>query len=100
MNFSTSIGSNGHLSWNWMNYKGTDNIWLFIYLLFYIIPSIFINTELLYILVATLLFSLFFYFKYNTFGTMWCWISNIIFLYYIVNILLIQPYLEYNSLCY
>ena len=36
--FHTSIGKNGHLSWEWMNYKGYENIWIVIFLLFYILP--------------------------------------------------------------
>ena len=98
--YHTSIGKNGHLSWEWINYKGYENIWLFIFLLFYIVPALLINNLMLTLLIIiTLLFSLFFYFKYNTFGTIWCWSVNIFLLYFIVNILLIKPYYEYNGLC-
>lgn len=101
IDFSTSIGINGHLSWNWANFKGYDNIWVFIGLLFYIIPSILITNDVL-ILSSTMFIlfsSLYFYFKSNTFGTMWCWILNFGLLYFIIDILLIQPYYEYNGLC-
>lgn len=98
--FYTSIGKNGHLSWEWMNYKGYGIIGFVLGLLFYIIPVLVINNFLLSLLVLpSLVISLFFYFKYNTFGTMWCWITNLFLLYFIINILLIQPYYEYNSLC-
>jgi hypothetical protein len=43
--------------------------------------------------------SFFFYFKDGTFGSMWCWVINLFLLYFIVHILLIQPFLEYNGLC-
>ena len=33
--------------------------------------------------------------KYNTFGTMWCWSFNLFLLYFIVDILIIQPF-EYG----
>jgi hypothetical protein len=98
--FRTSIGTNGHLSWEWMNYKGYENIFFFIFLLFYILPVLLIKKSLLaFFLILSLVASLFFYYKYNTFGTMWCWSSNIFLLYFIIDILIIKPYYEYNYLC-
>jgi len=98
--FHTSVGKNGHLSWNWMNYKGVDNMWLGLGLLFYIIPLLLLNKPLLaFFMISTMFLSLFFYLKYNTFGTMWCWGINLFLLYFVIDILLIQPYCEYNSLC-
>ena len=96
----TDIGKNGHLDWNWSKYNGYENIWIFIWLLFYIIPCFLIKDFILsFFILATLVFSLFFYLKSNTFGTMWCWSFNIISIYFILNILMIQPFLEYNALC-
>ncbi len=98
--FNTYIANNGHLSWDWMNYKGYENIWIFIWLLFYIIPAFTINNFLLSLFILVSLFvSLFFYFKQNTFGTMWCWSSNLFLIYFVIDILLIKPFCEYNSLC-
>lgn len=98
--FHTSIGKNNHLSWEWMNYKGYDRLWLVIFLLFYILPSLFINKVLLASFIIVSMFaSVFFYYKYETFGTMWCWAGNLFLLYFIVDILLIKPYYEYNGLC-
>lgn len=98
--YYTSIGKNGHLSWEWMNYKGYENILFIIYLLFYSISSLFINNFLFTIfLIVSLLLSLINYFKFNTFGSMWCWYSNLFLLYFIINILIIKPYYEYNKLC-
>jgi len=98
--FHTSIGTNGHLSWEWMNYKGYENIFLFIGLIFYIIPALLINNFFIALfLIISLIISLFYYFKYNTFGTMWCWSFNLFLLYFIINILIIKPFYEYNGLC-
>ena len=98
--FYTKIGKNGHLSREWINYKGYEQIWFFIFLLFYIVPVLIVNNTLLTIFVLPLMFlSLFFYYRDNTFGTMWCWLSNLFLLYFIFNILIIQPYYEYNGLC-
>ena len=59
--FHTSIGKNGHLSWEWMNYKGYENIWIVICLLFYIIPLLLIQNFLLsLIVISTMITSLFF----------------------------------------
>jgi hypothetical protein len=98
--FNTSIGINGHLSWEWMNYKGYENIIVIIFILFYIVPSLFTNNFLLilFILISVII-SFVQYFKYNTFGSMWCWYINLFLLYFIINILIIQPYKEYNNLC-
>ena len=100
IHFNTSIGKNGHLSWNWMNFNGFENILPFVFLLYYIIPLIIIDNTLLSIFViVSLIISLYFYFIYNTFGTIWCWSINLFLLYFIVDILVIQTYYEYNGLC-
>ena len=98
--FHTSIGTNGHLSWEWMNFKGYENIFLFIVLLFYLIPALLVNNFFITLfLFISLIISLFFYYKNNTFGTMWCWSFNLFLLYFIIDILIINPFYEYNGLC-
>ena len=98
--FHSSVGKNGHLSWDWMKYKGYENIFLFIYLFIYVVSLLYIDYPLLkYFTIFALFLSLLFNFKYNTFSSMWCWYTNIILLFIIVNILLIKPYYEYNGLC-
>lgn len=98
--FNTSVGKNGHLSWEFMNFKGYENIFLIIYLSLYVISLLLINSPLLaFFTIFSLIISLIFYYKYKTFGTMWCWTFNIFLLYFIVNIIIIQPYYEYNGLC-
>ena len=100
IHFHTSVGKNGHLLWEFVNNKGYEMIFSFIYLLFYISSVLFVNNFLITLfLIPSFLLSLFFYFRDNTFGTMWCWGSNLFLLYFIVNILLIKPYYEYNGLC-
>ena len=64
--FNTVVGKNGHLSWEWMNYTNYGNIWLFIYLFFYILPLFFIDNYLLsFFLIITLSISFINYFRYN-----------------------------------
>ena len=98
--FHTSIATNGHLSWEWMNYKGYENIFFLGFLLFYIIPTILTNNFVLFLyIIITIGISLINYFKDKTFGSMWCWLSNVFLLFFIINILIVQPYKEYNNLC-
>jgi len=98
--FHTSIGTNRHLSWEWMNYTGYENIFLFIGLLFYLIPVLLIDNFFITLFsIISSFTSLFFYFKYNTFGTMWCWSFNLFLLYFVIDILIIKPFYEYNGLC-
>jgi len=99
--FHTSVGKNGHLRWEWINNKGYINkILLSISIFFYAISFLFINNiEITLIGLVTLFITLFIYFKDNTFGSMWCWVYNIFLLYFIINILIIKPFYEYNGLC-
>lgn len=97
--YYTSVGKNGHLRWEWLDYKGYEYIWFFVYLLFYIIPVLLLKNNTLTFMLLTLLgLSLFFYFKHHTFGTIWCWVSNFYLLFFLIDILLIQPYLN-HSIC-
>ena len=96
----TYVEQNGHLFWGWLNCKGYEKILIIPFLSLYILPLISINNNLLsFFLISSLVISLFFYYKHNTFGTMWCWSSNLFLLFFIINILIIQPFYEYNSLC-
>jgi hypothetical protein len=99
-NYYTSVAKNGHLRWGFMDYKGYEYIWIFVFLLFYFIPLFQLkHIELTIFLLSLTVLSLVFYFKYNAFGTMWCWATNLLFLFYfLINILLIQPYLN-HSIC-
>jgi hypothetical protein len=101
IHFHTSIGKTGHLQWDWINITGYANkIMVYIYLFLYGISFLFINNiELSVMGLLSLFISLVFYFKDNTFASMWCWITNVFLLYFIVNILLIKPFYEYNGLC-
>jgi hypothetical protein len=100
IHFYTTIGKNGHLSWEWINLKGYETIFYFIYLTLSIIALLSIDNLVISLFIILLLFlSLYYYFNYNTFGTMWCWATNFILLYFIIKILIILPYYEYNTLC-
>ena len=102
--FHTSVGKSGHLQWEWLNNNGwLNNGWENIFLvglLLYIIPLLLINNIFLSVFASIyLLLSLYFYYSQNAWGTMWCWGLNLFLLYFVVDILLIKPFYEYNGLC-
>jgi len=98
--FHTSVGKNGHLSWEWMNFTGYENIFYVFHLLLHILALLLINNSVLSLfIIISLIISMITNFKYNTFGTIWCWTTNFLLLYFIIDILIIQPYYEYNGLC-
>lgn len=98
--FHTSVGKNGHLSWEWMNFTGYENIFYVFYLSLYVLALLAINNNILSLfIIISLIISMIANFKYNTFSTIWCWTTNFVLLYFIIDILIIQPYYEYNGLC-
>jgi len=91
--FVTNV-KNGHLSWGWINKASPLSI--FIYLFFFVFSMYLINNFLLFLFsIFTLIITLFFYFKDNTFGSMWCWSTNLFLLYFIIDII-IKPFNEYR----
>lgn len=98
--FHTTVAENGHLKWGVLDLHGYENIFLFVFLLFYILPLIFIQNNLFtFFLAFSMAVSLFFYLREGTFGTMWCWMANLFFLLVLVNILLVLPFNQYHGLC-
>lgn len=97
--FHTSVGDNGHLLWEWLKYTGHESIIGWIFLCLYVFATI--NTNIFHLewfILLSLVISLFFY-RTITYASMWCWLANLFFIYFIVNILIIQPFYEYNGLC-
>ena len=81
INFSTVPSKNGHLSWKWLNW----NLYIiFIWYAFLSIRWIFDREYLTLILITTLLIiTLIIYKETNTFGSMWCWVVNVLSIYLI-----------------
>jgi hypothetical protein len=75
-NPSISIGTDGHLVWNWMHSNGVLPILL--YILFLLFPHIISqHWDILIVGCVTLLFSLYRYASYHTWGSIWCWIVHL-----------------------
>lgn len=75
--FKTTIGKNKHLAWNWLN----SNLSAIIIWSVFLLAPLFIEKYYIigFIGLITLLSSLYFYDE-KTFGSMWCWSANIIWL--------------------
>jgi len=99
--FKTTVSPNGHLSWEFFRMTGYEKIFLFVGFSFYILPLFLSNLKYtsLYLLLITFILTYMLFKKDNTYGSLWCWVFNLIFILYIVNILIISPFYEYNRLC-
>jgi hypothetical protein len=74
--------TNGHLAWNWLDKTPASFLNLAIYFFFLFIPLILTRKwELLGLAVITLAASLFSFWQSNTWGSLWCWLVNIIVLF-------------------
>jgi hypothetical protein len=99
IDFITSIGKNTHLSWNWINLNNNfEYIIVILYLLLYI-PLIMKIPIISLIILGFYVFCYIKYYNTLTWGSMWCWMSNSVLLYFLIKILFINPYNEYKMLC-
>ena len=82
-NFKITIGENKHLIWHWAD---LPPILLLIVFIFYLYPLSKKEDKTVFIFIAiALLISLYYYYKYKTWGTMWCYFSNIIWIVLILK---------------
>ena len=81
-------GTNGHLVWSWISKDHLHYYVLFVYMVFFFVP-LFLSgrMDVFALALITLLFSIYFFWKYDTWGTMWCWIVNIASLAMIAKIM-------------
>ena len=86
--FKMTKGENGHLIWHWLD---IPFIWIFIILLFYVMPSIINKTYISFLFISiSSIISLYYYYKYKTWGTMWCYISNVTWIFFIIKSIIIK----------
>ena len=79
--FNMKKGKNGHLEWEWLNFPP---IFLFFGLLLYCLPILFNKNYIGFLFTSsTIIISLYNYYKYKTWGTMWCYFSNIIWFFFV-----------------
>ena len=84
VNFSSVPSKNGHLSWKWLDVN------IYLILTWYIFISIrwIIDEIYSYLIIVSLLLiiSIILYRETNTWGSMWCWVCNILSFYLIFEV--------------
>lgn len=79
--FETRVGKNGHLIWDWFPAHGWSVAWAIAWFAPIILNQ---DYKILAFALAGYLPSLYYYMKYDTAGTMWCWISVFSWLGYLL----------------
>ena len=101
--FETTVAKNGHLLWKWLEININNPYeYLFVYgWVFFLLYTLYFNKNYISLLLSILIFivSFFTYLKSNTWGSMWCWVSNTMMFYFLFKILFVLPFYEYNALC-
>ncbi len=84
IDFSMNKASNGHLAWNWLNFPF---IIILIVFIFWFGP-LFYNKEFykltLYLFIVSVIY--YTYHKSHTWGSLWCWIANILSFFLIIRV--------------
>ena len=77
--FSMHKAANGHLSWTWLP---TSPLFIGLWLAFFLLPLLYVKEYFVFFgTLLTVLFSLYTYYKDNTWGSMWCWFANVYSVY-------------------
>lgn len=94
--FITSVDKNTHLLWKWVELRKYEKILGYLYLSLGFVLAV----RLPIIALVTLVILLYcYFFHYMTWGSNWCWLLNSVLLYFLIKILFVLPYKEYNGLC-
>jgi hypothetical protein len=73
--FSMAKAPNGHLAWNWLKYPPPIVI---IWLSFYLVILLYAKKYFIFAINTLIVLAIYYtYYKTNTWGSLWCWISNI-----------------------
>ena len=92
-NIHTTVSKKNNLLWNWNNRN--NSVFVLVFYTFFLCFPVFIRKYYLFffMILITLLVSLYYYSKDSTTGSMWCWIANIISLYYALVLLIYVPFI-------
>lgn len=81
VNWLSKPGENGHLQWLWAT---KNNYVLAVWTLFLILPLIISKRYVGFMFaVVSVCVSIYFFWQYDTAGTMWCWIATVLWVYVI-----------------
>jgi hypothetical protein len=74
--FSMEKAANGHLAWNWLTNAPYCNL---IWLSFFLVILLFIKKYILFTIHLIFFLTIYYtYYKTKTWGSLWCWIANLI----------------------
>ena len=77
--YSMSRAEDGHLAWNWLKKEPKTYLTLAVYMFFLFYPLLLSRSyEILGVGILTLGVSLHSFWNNNTWGSMWCWIVNLL----------------------
>ena len=96
-NFYTNVSNSGHLKWHW-SIPNNKISFVFIFYLYFLMYSIFVNKYYLlmtYVLLLLLL-SYYLYVNDDTVNSIWCWAVNSLMLYYAFKLLIWLPFKEHG----
>lgn len=80
--FKMEKGTDGHLKWLWIDFPLPI---IFIIIFLYLYPASRTETKYTFIfLLISIILSLYYYYKYKTWGSMWCFIANILWIIIII----------------
>ena len=93
IDFSMTKASNGHLAWNWLKFPPLAN---FIWLSFFLVLLLYIKKYILFTIHVIVFLAIYYtYYKTNTWGSLWCWIANLMSAF-----LIIRTFFNSNALNY
>lgn len=96
LEFKTVVDNKGSLLWKWGYLNGYERILFMVHL--FICLTLFLSYPLVASVIAIYLVYTVYVYKYS-FGSMWCWITNTLLIYFLFKLLILLPYQERNKLC-
>jgi uncharacterized membrane protein HdeD (DUF308 family) len=88
----SSVSKLKHLHWNTILYND-EPIPIVIWLSFFLLPLLYRGSVLGFLFSSlTMLIMVYYYYRDRTFGTMWCWIVNIVMIYFAFYLLFYLPF--------
>jgi hypothetical protein len=84
--YSMNKAPNGHLAWNWLKFP---TFVIMIWVSFILGLLLYVKEYVKLIVTSILVISIYYtYYKTNTWGSLWCWISNLLSLTIIIKVFL------------
>jgi len=83
IDFSMTKAPNGHLAWNWLSFPPQI---ILIWITFFLVILLYIKKYILFAIHVIVFLAIYYtYYKTKTWGSLWCWIANIMAVFLIVR---------------